>query len=156
MSIRVRVACIAVQDNRIVLMKKLVPSYHTYNQLTPPGGGVELLETLEQAAVRELYEETGLTLINPVLAGVVSYINHKQENHAITFFFKSGDVLGELEAKESHKHVPEWVQLEQLEHNEFVPEYYRVFIRAMLSRDSLLNARIEWSKDNGALEWSIV
>ncbi|MCX7709423.1 MAG: NUDIX hydrolase [Clostridia bacterium] len=41
-----------------------------------PGGSVELGETLEEAAVREIYEEMGITIKNPKLFHVYSGKEH--------------------------------------------------------------------------------
>jgi hypothetical protein len=32
----------------------------------------------------------------------------------VTFFFAAGQVAGELQAKESEKHIPRWVELDKL------------------------------------------
>ncbi|ULL16378.1 NUDIX hydrolase [Paenibacillus sp. H1-7] len=160
MSIRTRVACVAVRDGHIVLMEKLIPSYFNYKQLAPPGGGPELHETLEEACIREMDEETGLKINCPVLKGVVSYINHGNNDHAVTFFFVTDEVQGELITKEPEKHVPRWVEIETLTDNKLVPCYYKEFLKIMLNENSvvLLNARLEWNKKDSDKNfiWSIV
>lgn len=49
------VRVVIVKDQRVLLIRS-----HKYNTYTLPGGGVEDGESLEQAAIREVMEETGL------------------------------------------------------------------------------------------------
>ncbi|CAG7635891.1 NUDIX domain-containing protein [Paenibacillus allorhizosphaerae] len=158
MTIRTRVACIAVRDNGVVLMKKLIPSYFNFNQLTPPGGGLELNETLEEACIREMYEETGLIVEQPVMKGVISYINYANNTCAVTMLFYTNQVLGDLVTKEPEKHIPEWVDLTTIRENKLVPEYYNAFIGMVLAGRPLVNARLEWNKPGAGVPfgWTVV
>lgn len=56
-----RVRAIIIQDNKIILIKRVKPN-ETYWVF--PGGGIEKGETKEQALIREIKEELGLD-INP-------------------------------------------------------------------------------------------
>jgi 8-oxo-dGTP pyrophosphatase MutT (NUDIX family) len=67
-----------------------------------PGGALELGESLEEAAVRELYEETGLKLETMKLVTIVSgedqYYKypHGDEVYNVTAIYEAIDVQGEL------------------------------------------------------------
>jgi 8-oxo-dGTP diphosphatase len=56
---RISAGALIVADNRLLLLRHLSPRYDFW---APPGGGVEVNETLEVAAERETLEETGLTV----------------------------------------------------------------------------------------------
>ncbi|RKN82027.1 NUDIX hydrolase [Paenibacillus ginsengarvi] len=155
MSIRVRVTCICIRDGKIVLMKKLVPSYVTYNQLTPPGGGVEFQETLEQACIREMDEETGLIVRNPQMTGVETSMSRRDGAHTVTFYFVTDEVNGELLVKEPHKHIPYWVELDELPSHASVPEYYKEIMARAIQRGAFFNARVKFLEPEGKVVWSL-
>jgi len=51
--------CLVVRGKKILMVKHARPGQHEYYTL--PGGGIESGETPEQAAIRELKEECGVT-----------------------------------------------------------------------------------------------
>ena len=55
------------RDGRVLIVRRARPPAH--GLYTLPGGGVELGETLEEAVIREVREETGLDVEPVALAG---------------------------------------------------------------------------------------
>ena len=60
-------ACYLKKDNKVLMIKFAKKWGHVY---APPGGKFEEGETPLDCIIREFYEETGLTLINPKLQGM--------------------------------------------------------------------------------------
>lgn len=59
------------RDKKILLLKRGPTAPYNPNNYCFPGGTVESNETLEQAAIRELYEETGIVVDNNNLEKMV-------------------------------------------------------------------------------------
>jgi len=78
----------------IVLVKRRRPPYEGYWAL--PGGLVEYGETVEEAVVREVKEETGLDVEIKGLVGVYSRPDRDPRGHVISIAFLVVEVGGEL------------------------------------------------------------
>jgi 8-oxo-dGTP diphosphatase len=70
---------------KIVLIRRRNPPYQ--NQWALPGGFVELGESVEEAAVREAKEETGLDVELKKLAGVFSDPDRDPRGHTVSICF---------------------------------------------------------------------
>lgn len=72
-----------------------------YGTRCPPGGGLEMNETLEQCAIREVREEASIEIENVRYKRFVEVMEPEHNSHFITFLFvadwKSGEPVPQPE-----------------------------------------------------------
>ncbi|MFJ7405872.1 MULTISPECIES: NUDIX domain-containing protein [unclassified Lysinibacillus] len=151
--IKVQVSCIAIKDNKIAMVKKVNKNYSTFNQYIPPGGHVENFENLEDACSREVQEETGLSVSNLELKGVVTFKNYIKNTHSVCFFFLTNDVTGKLISNEIDKQTSHWINLTEVFTNKSVPIYHKAFLKEMLINNRFINGKV--ITKNEGVEWSV-
>jgi 8-oxo-dGTP diphosphatase len=90
------------RDGRVLIVRRARPPAH--GLYTLPGGGVELGETLEQAVIREVREETGLAITPIGLVGFREAIARdaaeRVERHFVILPFAARWVGGEIALSE--------------------------------------------------------
>ena len=100
--------CVVVDRDRGVLMvRRKNPPYKGY--LALPGGFVEIGETVEQAARRELAEETGMEATNLSLVGVYSKPGRDPRGHVCTVAFLADVERAEARAGDDAEAVA-WIR----------------------------------------------
>lgn len=100
-------ACYLKKDNKVLMIKFAKKWGNVY---APPGGKFESGESPLECIVREFYEETGLTLINPRLQGISYW---KDTNEGIIFVYTATDFEGDLTISTEEGKL-EWVKIEDL------------------------------------------
>ena len=91
---------IAVYDGSRILLQQ--SKYKEWAGLCLPGGHVESDESFVDAAVREVREETGLTILDPRLCCVKQFKNGEGERY-IVFLFEAHTFAGTLrDSAEGH------------------------------------------------------
>lgn len=92
---------IIVEDNKIVLIKRLNNPYKDHWAI--PGGFVEYGEKVEDAAVREAKEETGLDIELIKLVGVYSDPNRDPRGHTVTVAYLAKIIGGTIKSDSDAK-----------------------------------------------------
>lgn len=79
--------------------------------LTLPGGHVEVNEDFNSSIIREVKEETGLTILNPNLCGIEEF-KTKKEDRYIILFYKTNKFKGKI--KSSNEGKTFWINKKDL------------------------------------------
>lgn len=88
--------------------------------LTFPGGHVEHGEAFVRSVIREVREETGITVESPRLCGVKQFI-HYEGSRYVVFFFKSDKFSGEI--KSSDEGDVFWIKRSELNNYKIAPDF---------------------------------
>lgn len=114
------------------------------------GGKLEPGETPEECAIREVYEESGLVVRNPVLKGLITFPAFSKEEDWYTFLFVITDFEGEL--IDSPEGVLQWIDDSELL-NLNLWEGDRVFL-TWLERSGFFSAKFIY-EDYEFIEYSV-
>ena len=88
--------------------------------ITFPGGHVEPEEAFTDSVIREVFEETGLTIENPKLCGVKQFRTDDHERYVV-FLYRADRFTGEL--RSSHEGEVFWVPRKDLPKYPLVPDF---------------------------------
>lgn len=122
----VGVGAVVWKDGRLLLIRRGQPPRQGSWSL--PGGRQELGETVQQTAVREVLEETGVTIRILDLAAVVDLIHHEGavlQYHYTVIDFVAEWTGGEAVAGDDAAAV-RWVTPAELDGYDLTPEMHRV------------------------------
>lgn len=85
------------KGNVLVQDKRNSPVWSGWNF---PGGHVEKGEYVTPSVIREIQEETGLTVINPKLCGIKEFHTSKTGKRYIVFLYVANQFTGQLKPSE--------------------------------------------------------
>ncbi|MGB9914088.1 MAG: NUDIX hydrolase [Candidatus Bathyarchaeales archaeon] len=124
----VGVGAIIIKDGKILLEKR--KSAPAKGEWSVPAGLVELGESIEQAVIREVKEETGLDVASPRLVDVIDHIS-LDEKGAVKYHFVIIDYFvtvtgGELRAASDADDL-KWVPLDEVEQYDLTESFRRFF-----------------------------
>ncbi|MES2121577.1 MAG: NUDIX hydrolase [Chlamydiota bacterium] len=116
---RIGVAVLVMQEGKVLLGKRM--GSHGEGDWACPGGHLEFGESVEQCAMRELAEETGLTA-QSIRLGPWTNDVFEERKHYITFFVFVDRFAGDLQLLEPHKCQSwEWFSWNELPSPLFLP-----------------------------------
>ena len=117
---RVGLGVLLVHDNKILL--GLRKKAHGHGCWGPPGGHLEFGESFEDCAIREVFEETNLTIKNVTFFDVTNDVFVKDNRHYVSIFMRADLAGGELLHMEPEKCERwEWFSCDNLPENLFFP-----------------------------------
>ena len=114
--VELTVLCLLHQNGKYLLQDRIKKDWKGF---TLPGGHVEPGESIVDAVVREMKEETGLRIMDPKLCGVKQFPIEK--GRYIVFLFEATQYEGELcSSKEGKMH---WIRTEELDKVNLVSDF---------------------------------
>ena len=107
--IELTVMCMVYDGDKILVQDRVKSDWPG---ISFPGGHVEQGESLTEAAIREVQEETGLTISHPVLCGAKDWSN-EDGSRDMVLFFKTNAFSGTLSS--SAEGEMRWVSLSEID-----------------------------------------
>lgn len=102
------VLCMVYDGNKILLQDRIKEDWRG---LTLPGGHVEKDEAFIDAVIREIKEETGLTIYKPKLCGIKQFPTDNDERYVV-LLFKTNEFAGELMSSDEGEML--WIDRDEL------------------------------------------
>lgn len=134
--------CMIQEGKNVLVLDKI---HSEWGGFTFPGGHVEKNESLSDAVIREVFEETGLTVRSPVLCGTKDWVNDDGSRYLV-LFYKTDKFSGELKSSGEGKVF--WLPLEELLSKDNLSLDMKDMIKVFLEDDL---SEFFYYKENG--EW---
>lgn len=135
-----------VQDGKgnVLALDKINDSY---TGTTFPGGHVEKEEIFIDSVIREVWEETGLKIKDPLFCGVYHWI--ESGIHNVIFLYKASDFSGTLHSSEEGNVY--WIPLDEFKEKELATGMEYVLQIMESSRINECFMKLENGKYSGTL-----
>ena len=120
--------CLVYDKNKILVIDR---KKKDWPGLTLPGGHVEKDEDLNKSIIREVKEETGLTIRKPILCGIEEF-KTKKEDRYFMFFYKTDKFKGKIRSSKEGEVF--WIDRNELKKHKLSLDLERI-IRVIESED---------------------
>ena len=123
-------------EGRVLVQERLPKPSNPWSGLTFPGGHVEPGETVVASVIREVQEETGLTVSNLQNCGYIQWHNPIKQSQYFVFLFNTGTFSGEL--KDSPEGKVKWMTLDEMLAGNLAPNMTKYL--AVFQNENILQA----------------
>ena len=100
--------CMIYNEDKILVVDR---KKKDWPGLTFPGGHIELNENFNDSVIREVKEETGLTISKPILCGIEEFKTDKEDRY-LMFYYKTNKYKGKI--KSSNEGEVFWINKKDL------------------------------------------
>ena len=118
-NVELTVLCLVRRDGDYLLQDRVKADWRGY---TLPGGHVEKNESIVDAVIREMQEETGLTIRHPRLCGIKQFLT--DDRRYIVFLFRADEFTGTLRSSEEGE--MHWVPATELSTVPLVSDFHQL------------------------------
>lgn len=118
--------------------------HERWGGLTFPGGHIEKGESPVESVIREVYEETGLTIRQPIICGTKDWAEADGSRYLVVFY-KTDQYSGTIQSSDEGE--VKWMPLEEMKRGKLangMAEMLRVFLEDELSEMHYSQERTTW------------
>ena len=130
--------CLVYSGDKILVQER---NKKDWPGLTFPGGHVEKGENFIASVIREVKEETGLTIYDPLLCGMEEYKADNNDERYLMLFYKTDKFEGELKSSKEGKVF--WINKDDLLKYELSLDLDRIY--KIMTDDSLSELIYEYN-----------
>lgn len=139
--------CMVYDDNgNILVQDRKDPEW---GGICFPGGHVEPGESFVAAVIREVYEETGLTVENPILCGTKQFQTDDGARYVV-FFYKTNRFSGTLRSSDEGEML--WIRRCELQNHRLAPDFEAMV--QVCESDTL--SEFYYRKENGSWKYRLL
>ncbi|HHU19677.1 MAG TPA: 8-oxo-dGTP diphosphatase [Bacilli bacterium] len=110
--------CMVFDDSGRILVQDRVSK--NWPGLTFPGGHIDKGESFTKSVIREVWEETGLTIKAPMLCGVKQFQTNEDERYVV-LLYKTNQFEGKLSSSEEGEVF--WIAREELTNYQLASDF---------------------------------
>lgn len=145
--------CYAKRDEQVLLLHRTKePNLGLW---VAPGGKLELDESPQESALRELEEETGLVGYRPILRGIITEISPRDDYQWLIFIFLTDQFSGDAndcQQRDCPEGTLAWIPITQVTQLA-IPEADFIFFPHIIGDGPLFRAKFIYDSDLGIISW---